>query len=106
MHAAYACESVCMCIAHQCVCVQVQDAIDSHLDGNADPDKLRANIENLKSHYEAKIAKLSDNKASKEQQESLGEIRARTMYKMVEDIEEGETKKLLFLTNNTNYPWV
>ena len=50
------------------------------LDGNA-------NIEDLKSHYEAKIAKLSDDKASKQQQESLGEIRARTMYRMVEDVE-------------------
>lgn len=62
------------------------------LDGNA-------NIEDLKSHYEAKIAKLSDDKASKQQQESLGEIRARTMYRMVEDVEVGDTKKLLFLTN-------
>ena len=62
------------------------------LDGNA-------NIEDLKSHYEAKIAKLNDSKASKEKQESLGEIRARTMYRMVEDVEVGDTKKLLFLTN-------
>ena len=82
-------------------------AIESHLESmDAVPSELKAELKakiaDMNSAFKAQIANMGDGLlvAAKRDAESMSDIKARTMYQMVEQVDTGSnTTNLLFITN-------